>query len=1666
MEKQKMNHISNTIKTKSLSSLYLNGLFVGFSKPSASAEVESGLTYRSNIRPWIRAVALAVVLIFTPEQICAAFNYNPAVLWGRQKVDAFVGVKAAATVSESIKDLLTQIRDKEQSRVKIELPNTGVSGATNNQGLILTTSAKFTQDDINSFDSWLKQPSIHHLNCGVYALRDLLQKNHVGIGLEEASVLTLTVDILGKIIKAGEPRLKTSLYSLNSIATAYGLNVKSYKIAKESLDEVEVPFIASLEPEHFVLVTEVADETITVSDIGEQKVYFKEDFLNKFTGYVLASSASDLQGAEIVSHEKQAFIWGSQWANPYEDIIKSQAFDASSFWTSLLIDVVCMVATFGVGKLLNLGTTLAGLYKSYMLSRSVAAFVNTVGQIGVMKWGWDAQTTGIICSAVATAITIAVQGAAGALDKSAVGAVQEEVIKNGGTVVINGVETAADAITTIEQAASAAQALNPTMTSAVALNTIASSAISASANTIATNFLINFGTGLAVGAVKGFVGYQITKLLEDSGIESDVLKQAIAGIAISAISNLSTVAITAGVDGLANLAGDEGNINVAEDFGIKSGKEISFGDKIVDTLKIEGKNAIVVAGGAGLGFAAEQLTKDSMKDKDGNAIQSMFVQGMQQLGSSITQVVMEDFLSPNRARLYDSEGKRITKDRYKYSLDDPNKLDTDTNNDGKEDFNSNWRAEYRAAKKQEGNQWLSIQFEVSKKELSKEDFKYKKDEEGNFIIENGEKVKNDNWRDVYKKTKNLGKDLAKNGYGFYVNPDDKTVSFFEVKGIDTKNPGVVHIHEQVLASEDSTSKDVTALANIKSFNSTDATGANVQKEVYTNIDKIEMLAEKDNFNNIIQFGSPWKKLSGTIGRGLLEAGVGYAFDRAKINRINDGKISAQDADLNFYALAHLTTAALSGVAAGIQYSIENKSKKSSSGDLDQAQTVSAEQAKKKRFSDVAINEFANRNLVFIKDYFGLGGLGSQTGETAEEAKNRASQGKIAYYDQGSRAQMNFVDHIMDLSGFTPQFLVQYDTARKKAIAKNEEKIALAAQSGNPMTAEEIALSRQQTIDGVNWMVANNTYERNLYRFQTNKLREASTQNLFSALEYAKGGLNLSAIGLGDRKVVTDLVKGGTVMMALYTPWDRVIRRTKDETIAYETGTRIDGLASGMLRNVLAAPLLFSKREKAAKYFSDLNDGDSFIRTINKKTVAEGTPGSYVDSQTGKTILDNSSFNLVLKNVDLSEAGIIQGGEAIRLVYKDGKAYLNGTQGVNEAAARETMDRLGADRVAQRPVFSFLSDELAHAQGEVRVDITLANRAKAGSYLGALGFKRNANAGAGFNVYASAKGDWGYKVNAFTKENQLVETNPLALVGMPMILGSESLFMSDGMFASRMEEQEQLLATTDTFGFDADSKIARRSLVVDRGSKEDGSGKKDVLYGHSKVGLQQISERNAEVPMGPPTEDGQYAMVRAGDVEFTASLDNPVQVMMKKADEQPTYYGRADGVKTQVHKPMTEATLVKNLSSLLGKEEADIQTLIKDGKMEVVEDDQGNITGIKSYTNLKGFEAVSNTNSLDFFAKNTAAFIYSPYLDAPQPAPKDNGQPSESLVGPLPLKEISFVDASDPNTRVITDIAPIEAGSDYNFAAGHLGFRVEGIKFAEEDPKGEQYSFGSLSFEPN
>src|SRR5205085_8213165 len=143
------------------------------------------------------------VLIFIPEQVSWAFNYDSRILWGHNKIEysnkheinpvapqndltAASPEIVSAQIAQNVKNLLTQIINKPNTRVQVNLSSGSQTG--NSRQLFIDVKAPIKAQDIKDIDAWLRNPEIHSLNCGVYALKDILGLEKINISLEDLSV--------------------------------------------------------------------------------------------------------------------------------------------------------------------------------------------------------------------------------------------------------------------------------------------------------------------------------------------------------------------------------------------------------------------------------------------------------------------------------------------------------------------------------------------------------------------------------------------------------------------------------------------------------------------------------------------------------------------------------------------------------------------------------------------------------------------------------------------------------------------------------------------------------------------------------------------------------------------------------------------------------------------------------------------------------------------------------------------------------------------------------------------------------------------------------------------------------------------------------------------------------------------------------------------------------------------------------------------------------------------------------------------------------------------------------------------------------------------------------------------------------------------------------------
>ena len=140
----------------------------------------------SRFNQWMKAIAIVVLIAFIPDQVSWAFGYNPAILYKNLPAmntmqDAeMVMPKPAVQIAGSLEYLLKQIQNKPKLQLQLNLdpgynPESRGFFAKKPHTLNIDTKTTFNAAKIHQITDWLKTPNLNVLNCGVYALKDILE---------------------------------------------------------------------------------------------------------------------------------------------------------------------------------------------------------------------------------------------------------------------------------------------------------------------------------------------------------------------------------------------------------------------------------------------------------------------------------------------------------------------------------------------------------------------------------------------------------------------------------------------------------------------------------------------------------------------------------------------------------------------------------------------------------------------------------------------------------------------------------------------------------------------------------------------------------------------------------------------------------------------------------------------------------------------------------------------------------------------------------------------------------------------------------------------------------------------------------------------------------------------------------------------------------------------------------------------------------------------------------------------------------------------------------------------------------------------------------------------------------------------------------------------------
>ena len=276
----------------------------------------------------MRVVALIVVAVFAPQQIAWAVDYDWRSMWRASQpqttVTAAAGVLPRAYLKSAgfEKQIAFNVKESLES---LRRSNSPAIQFSNNVVVERANRSAITKDEIENAYKKLVDSRNDIVTCGAYSLYNLFTaygitgstyevEREVGQGpsiLDIANTLIL-IDLLSspKLIPTfNKNQLEISFYSLIKAAEIYGLELQpfyfsTYKTDLESITKhISLPFIATIDEPHTVLVKSVDKKGVLIIDNDEEKLISVEEFKNRSMGYCLAVDVAAGEGIENISEE-------------------------------------------------------------------------------------------------------------------------------------------------------------------------------------------------------------------------------------------------------------------------------------------------------------------------------------------------------------------------------------------------------------------------------------------------------------------------------------------------------------------------------------------------------------------------------------------------------------------------------------------------------------------------------------------------------------------------------------------------------------------------------------------------------------------------------------------------------------------------------------------------------------------------------------------------------------------------------------------------------------------------------------------------------------------------------------------------------------------------------------------------------------------------------------------------------------------------------------------------------------------------------------------------------------------------------------------------------------------------------------------------------------------
>ncbi|MBU1125347.1 MAG: hypothetical protein KKC84_04925, partial [Candidatus Omnitrophica bacterium] len=359
--------------------------------------------FKSSFKSWVRVVAFLILVVFTPQQIAQAAEFDWRVIWRQpfaqplnllpNQIPPQLQNLANPNIALAVKNILTQITQQPVTSIKIS-PTLTIS---------LDKPLKLSKQRIEEIYNWLKERP-----CGAKALFEYLSFQSVVVSEQDLAVIALTSDIVNGIIKpeGNSEVVKNSLYALSQATQFYGLTLVPVQLDIKSipLDSANslTPFIGHFKDDHYMLVTKVSENSVYMVNDHQEEVVSLEKFENDATGYALLPETADSRTYRILNDNEAKAVLGAK-TNRRRHVYVGAIFKQPSI-KDQLISIGVAAAAVATGAYLGGGLTVSSFVTSFAHAAYTRQLSQAATNIGIHAFKMNPTTAQVFGYAVTNGI--------------------------------------------------------------------------------------------------------------------------------------------------------------------------------------------------------------------------------------------------------------------------------------------------------------------------------------------------------------------------------------------------------------------------------------------------------------------------------------------------------------------------------------------------------------------------------------------------------------------------------------------------------------------------------------------------------------------------------------------------------------------------------------------------------------------------------------------------------------------------------------------------------------------------------------------------------------------------------------------------------------------------------------------------------------------------------------------------------------------------------------------------------------------------------------------------------------------------------------------------------------------------------------------------------------